>query len=124
MLQVIWNFSLNNTLYGPTTFRNDGLDKNLKLEFQTKVVSDVNIAYQFSSRINASIAVNNIFNITPEWKLKALNSDGSAILSDPAAVKKNVNAITFNGRYSMVTYDGSHFSQLGTTFLATLNFKL
>jgi len=24
----------------------------------------------------------------------------------------------------MVTYDGSHFSQLGTTFLATLNFKL
>ncbi len=40
------------------------------------------------------------------------------------AGKKNVNAITFNGRYSMVTYDGSHFSQLGTTFLATLNFKL
>jgi iron complex outermembrane receptor protein len=88
------------------------------------VVSDINIAYQFNSRINASIAVNNIFNITPEWKLKALNSDGDAILSDPALVKKNVNAITFNGRYSMVTYDGTHFSQLGTTFLATLNFKL
>ena len=119
-----WNFALNNTLYGPTTYRNDGLDKNLKLEFQTKVVSDINIAYQFNSRINASIAVNNIFNITPEWKLKALNSNGDAILSDPALVKKNVNAITFNGRYSMVTYDGTHFSQLGTTFLATLNFKL
>lgn len=119
-----WNFALNNTLYGPTTFRNDGLDKNLKLEFQTKVVSDINIAYQFSSRINASIAVNNIFNITPEWKLKALNSNGDAILSDPELVKKNVNAITFNGRYSLVTYDGAHFSQLGTTFLATLNFKL
>ena len=119
-----WNFSLNNTLYGPATFRNDGLDKNLKLEFQTKVVSDINIAYQFSSRINASIAVNNIFNITPEWKLKALNSNGDAVLSDPALVKKNVNAITFNGRYSLVTYDGAHFSQLGTTFLATLNFKL
>lgn len=119
-----WNFSLNNTLYGPTTYRNDGLDKNLKLEFQTKAVTDVNIAYQFSSRVNASIAVNNIFNITPEWKLKALNSNGDAILSDPALVKKNVNAITFNGRYSMVTYDGTHFSQLGTTFLATLNFKL
>jgi iron complex outermembrane receptor protein len=53
-----------------------------------------------------------------------LNSNGDAILSDAALVKKNVNAITFNGRYSMVTYDGSHFSQLGTTFLATLNFKL
>jgi len=119
-----WSFLLNNTLFGPTTFRNDGLDKNLKLEFQTKVLTDVNIGYQFSSRVNASIAVNNIFNITPQWKLKALNSDGDAILSDPALVKKNVNAITFNGRYSMVTYDGSHFSQLGTTFLATLNFKL
>jgi iron complex outermembrane receptor protein len=119
-----WNFSLNNTLYGPTTYRNDGLNKNLKLEFQTKAVTDINIAYQFSSRVNASIAVNNIFNITPEWELKALNSDGDAILSDPELVKRNVNAITFNGRYGMVTYDGSHFSQLGTTFLATLNFKL
>jgi iron complex outermembrane receptor protein len=119
-----WNFSLNNTLFGPTKFRNDGLDKNLELEFQTKAVTDVNIAYQFTSRLNASIAVNNIFNITPEWKLKALNSNGDAILSDAALVKKNVNAITFNGRYSMVTYDGSHFSQLGTTFLATINFKL
>jgi iron complex outermembrane receptor protein len=124
LLMGKWNFQLNNTLYGPTTFRNDGLDKNLKLEFQTKVLTDINIGYQFSNRINASIAVNNIFNIVPEWKLKALNSDGDAILSDPAQVKKNVNAITFNGRYSMVTYDGSHFSQLGTTFLATLNFKL
>jgi iron complex outermembrane receptor protein len=119
-----WSFNLNNTLFGPTTFRNDGLNKNLKLEFQTKVLTDLNIGYQFSNRVNASIAVNNIFNITPEWKLKALNSDGDAILGDAAAVKKNINAITFNGRYSMVTYDGSHFSQLGTTFLATLNFKL
>jgi iron complex outermembrane receptor protein len=119
-----WNFFLGNTLFGPTTFRNDGLDKNLKLEFQPKVLTDVNIGYQFSSRISASVAVNNIFNIEPEWKLKSLNSNGDAVLSDAAQVKKNVNAITFNGRYSMVTYDGSHFSQLGTTFLATLNFKL
>jgi iron complex outermembrane receptor protein len=119
-----WNFNLNNTLFGPTKFRNDGLDKNLELEFQTKALTDLNIGYQFSSRINASIAINNIFNIEPEWKLKSLNTNGDAVLSDAAQVKKNVNAITFNGRYSMVTYDGSHFSQLGTTFLATLNFKL
>jgi iron complex outermembrane receptor protein len=119
-----WNFTLNNTLFGPTTFRNNGLDKNLKLEFQTKVLTDVNIGYAFSNRLSASVAVNNILNITPEWKLKALNSDGSAVLSDAALLKKNINAITFNGRYSMVTYDGSHFSQLGTTFLATLNFRL
>jgi len=111
-------------LFGPATFRNDGLDENLKLVFKTKVLTDLNIGYQFTNRISASVAVNNIFNITPQWQLKALNAAGDAVLSDPAQVKKNVNAITFNGRYSMVTYDGSHFSQLGTTFLATLNFKL
>ncbi|WP_205509978.1 TonB-dependent receptor [Longitalea arenae] len=119
-----WNFFLNNTLFGPTTFRNDGLDRNLKLEFQTKVLTDLNIGYTFSNRVNASIAVNNIFNITPEYRFKALNSTGEAILNDPAQLRRNFNAITFNGRYTMVTYDGSHFSQLGTTFLATLNFKL
>ncbi|HEY0611682.1 MAG TPA: ferric enterobactin receptor, partial [Chitinophaga sp.] len=113
-----------NTLFGPATFRNDGLNKNLKLEFQTKVLTDVNIGYKFGSRVSASVAVNNIFNITPKYELKALNSDGSAVLNDAVQVKNNINAITFNGRYSMVTYDASHFSQLGTTFLATLNFKL
>lgn len=118
-----WNFTLNNTLFGPTTFRNAGLNENLKVVFKTKVLTDVNIGYQISSRISASFAVNNILNITPEWQLKSLNSNGDAVLSDAAQVKKNINAITFNGRYSMVTYDGSHFSQLGTTFLATLNFK-
>jgi iron complex outermembrane receptor protein len=119
-----WNFNLNNTLFGPATFRNDGLNENLKVVFQTKVLTDVNIGYQFTDRLSASVTVNNILNITPEWEFKSLNSAGDAVLSDPAQIKKNFNAITFNGRYSLVTYDGSHFSQLGTTFLATLNFKL
>lgn len=119
-----WNIGLNNTLFGPATFRNDGLNENLKLVFKTKMLTDLNIGYQFGSKVGASIAVNNIFNITPKYELKALNSEGEAVLNDPVQVKNNVNAITFNGRYSMVTYDASHFSQLGTTFLATLNFKL
>lgn len=119
-----WSFSLNNTAFGPATFRNDGLNENLKLVFKTKVLTDLNIGYQFGKRIGASIAVNNILNITPEYQLKALNSDGQAVLNDPVQLKGNINAITFNGRYSMVTYDASHFSQLGTTFLATLNFRL
>ena len=119
-----WSISLNNTVFGPATFRNDGLNENLKLVFKTKVLTDINIGYQFGKRISASIAVNNILNITPEYELKALNSDGQAVLNDPVQLKGNINAITFNGRYSMVTYDASHFSQLGTTFLATLNFRL
>jgi iron complex outermembrane receptor protein len=119
-----WSISLNNTLFGPATFRNDGLNENLKLVFKTKVLTDINIGYQFGKRISASISVNNILNITPEYELKALNSDGQAVLNDPVQLKGNINAITFNGRYSTVTYDASHFSQLGTTFLATLNFRL
>jgi iron complex outermembrane receptor protein len=52
-----------------------------------------------------------------------LNTKGETVLKDAAAVKNNVNAITFNGRYSMVTYDGSHFSQLGRTFAAVLSVR-
>lgn len=119
-----WSFFLNNTLFGPATFRSEGLDRNVKLVFSSKVVTDLHTSYQFNHRWSASLAVNNILNILPEYKLKALNAAGQAVLNDAVQVKRNINAITFNGRYGIVTYDGSHFSQLGTTFLATLNFKL
>jgi iron complex outermembrane receptor protein len=119
-----WSFFLNNILFGPATFRSEGLDRNIKLVFKSKVVTDVHISYQFNHRWSTSLAVNNMLNILPAYRLKALNTEGKAVLSDAAAVKKNINAITFNGRYGIVTYDGSHFSQLGTTFLATVNFKL
>jgi iron complex outermembrane receptor protein len=119
-----WGFFLNNSLFGPATFRSEGLDRNIKLVFNSKVVTDIHISYQFNHRLGVSLAANNILNILPEYKLKALNTEGQAVLNDAALVKKNINAITFNGRYGIVTYDGSHFSQLGTTFLATLNFKL
>jgi hypothetical protein len=33
------------------------------------------------------------------------------------------NLITFNQRYSQMTYDGYHFSQLGTMFNLSLNYK-
>jgi iron complex outermembrane receptor protein len=64
-----------------------------------------------------------MFNVMPKWELKALNAAGEAVLADAAAVKANVNAITFNGRYSNVTYDGSHFSQLGLTGAANLTVR-
>ena len=119
-----WSFFLNNILFGSATFRSEGLDRNIKLFFKSKVVTDTHIGYQFNQRWSVSLAVNNILNILPEYQLKALNAKGQAVLKDAAAVKQNINAITFNGRYGIVTYDGSHFSQLGTTFLATVNFKL
>jgi iron complex outermembrane receptor protein len=59
----------------------------------------------------------------PEWEFKAENAAGTAILNDPAQVKNQSNLITFNQRYSQMTYDGYHFSQLGTMFNLSLNYK-
>ena len=88
------------------------------------MLTDIHMSYQFNHRWSTSLAVNNMLNILSEYKLKALNAGGQAVLNDAAEVKRNINAITFNGHYGIVTYDDSHFSQLGTTLLATLNFKL
>lgn len=119
-----WNFNLNNTLFGPATFRSEGLDKNIKMVFKTKLLTDVQIGYQLTSWLGTTLTVNNMFNILPEYVLKPLNAEGQALLNDKAAVRKNINAVTFNGRYGIATYDGSHFSQNGATVLLTLNCKL
>jgi len=117
-------FSLNNTLFGPTTFRQQGLDPNLYTEFKTKLVTDLGITYQLSEKTTVALNLNNVFNVLPEWEFKADNSAGEAILKDAAALKNNSNLITFNQRYSRTTYDGSHFSQLGTIFNLSFNIRL
>jgi iron complex outermembrane recepter protein len=117
------NLNLNNTLFGPTTFRQNGLDKNLKTVFDPKVVTDLGGNFQIGKSVTLGLNINNIFNVMPKWKLVALNTTGEEVLKDPNAVFFNTNLITFNGRYSNVTYDGSHFSQLGTTFSANLNVR-
>ena len=48
---------------------------------------------------------------------------GTTILNDPAQVKSQFNLITFNGRYSQMTYGGYHFSQLGTLYNLSLIYK-
>jgi iron complex outermembrane receptor protein len=117
------SFNLNNTLFGPTTFRQNGLDPNLKTVFKPAVVTDLAVNLDLSKNVGLGLNVNNIFNILPKWEFEALNAAGEAILRDPQAVSDNVNLITFNGRYDIVTYDGSQFSQLGTTFAANLTLR-
>jgi iron complex outermembrane receptor protein len=70
-----------------------------------------------------ALNVNNLLNVLPEWNFKAENAAGTAILNDPAQVKNQSNLITFNQRYSQMTYDGYHFGQLGTMFNLSLNYK-
>ncbi|MYN46704.1 TonB-dependent receptor [Pseudoduganella sp. FT93W] len=126
-----FNFSLNNTVFGPTHFRNAGMDNNLEVAFKTKTVTDFAVNYALTQNTTLSFNVNNMFNVTPSWHFNARNAQGQALLDskaiDPAygltPVEVQRNLVTFNGRYSMVTYDGSQFSQLGRTFAASLNYR-
>lgn len=118
-----WSFNLNNTLFGPTTFDNADLSDDLQVEFKPKVVTDLSVAYQFNDHLSAALALQNIFNIMPEYKLISRNSTGDAILADENQVADQVSYITFNGRYPVLTYDGSHFSQMGTMFNFQLSYK-
>ena len=116
-------FTLGNTLFGPTKFKQQGLDNNLYTEFKTKLVTDLAITFQTSKTSTLALNINNLFNVLPEWEFKAENSAGETLLKDAAALKTNSNLITFNQRYSITTYDGSHFSQLGTIFNLSYNFR-
>ena len=116
-------FSLNNTLFGPTKFKQSGLDENLYTEFKTSIVTDLGISFQTTANSTLSLNVNNLLNVLPEWEFKAENAAGEALLNDAAALKNNSNLITFNQRYSRMTYDGFHFSQLGTIVNLAFNFR-
>ena len=118
-----WGFSLNNTYFGKTTFKQQGLDANLRTEFTPKVVTDLGINFNATEKLTLALNVNNLFNVLPEWSFKAENAAGTAIINDPAAIKNQSNLITFNQRYSQMTYDGYHFSQLGTMFNLSLNYQ-
>ncbi len=125
------SLSLNNTVFGPTRFRNAGMDDNLEVAFKTKSVTDFGLTYQVTKAVTFSFNMNNIFNVTPSWHFNALNAKGQALLDskaiDPAyqltQAEIQRNLVTFNNRYSIVTYDGSQFSQLGRTFAASLNYR-
>jgi len=125
------NFSLNNTVFGPTKFRNAGMDSNLEVKFKTRAVTDFAMNYNLTKNTTLSFNINNLLNVTPVWEFKALNATGQAIIDNKTKdavtgltpLQNQRNLITFNGRYDMMTYDGSHFSQLGRTFAASLNYR-
>ena len=118
-----FDLSLNNTYFGKATFKQEGLDSNLRTEFLPKIVTDLGINYSATDKLTLALNVNNVLNVLPEWEFKAENATGTAILNDPAQIKSQFNLITFNGRYSQMTYEGYHFSQLGTLFSLSLIYK-
>jgi iron complex outermembrane recepter protein len=130
--------NLNNTLFGPTAFRDydNGGDAmaDIKAVFKPAVVTDLNIGYRFTEKVAFSISVNNLLNVIPKWDLVASsapsNTDATAsaaraakTLNDPAAKSLLRGFLGFSGRYDILGYNGSQFSQLGTVLNANLNIK-
>jgi iron complex outermembrane receptor protein len=129
-----WMFSLNNTLFGPTRFQdldNGGsVMNNIKQVFKTALVTDLNIGYDITSKVAASIGINNIFNVLPKWSLELTGSPGDPNYSAAQATLANTadrelleGFLAFSGRYRILGYNGSQFSQLGTLFQASVVFK-
>lgn len=114
--------ALNNTVFGPTTFRQQGLAAGLYTEFATKVVTDLTLTYSLTEKVNVAFNMNNLLDVLPEWSFKA-DAGSEGMLSDAAFLQNQSNLITFNQRYSQMTYDGYHFSQLGRLFNLSLNIQ-
>jgi iron complex outermembrane receptor protein len=117
-------FSLNNTVFGPTKFRNaDYSDPGLATEFLTKMVTDLGVNFKATDKLSLALNVNNIFNVVPKFKITADTASAQAIINNPAKLLVEYNNITFDGRYPTMGYDGFHFSQLGTMFNVSMNYK-
>lgn len=124
------NIMLNNTLFGKTTFKQQGLDANLRTEFDPQVVTDLGVTISPTENLTISLNANNILGILPQWKFVAENPTGQAIIDDTSTnafgltpIQVQSNLITFNQRYSQMTYDGYHFSQLGFLFNASVQLR-
>jgi iron complex outermembrane receptor protein len=120
--------NLNNTLFGTTHFHQNGLDENTDTEFTPAIVTDLAITIPFSKQTTLTLNANNLLNVLPSWDFINLKTGAKTHYDPNNNVPSNsyfnqYNLITFNGRYSNVTYDGSQFSQLGTIFNAQLQVR-
>ncbi|CAI8197914.1 MAG: TonB-dependent receptor SusC [Formosa sp. Hel1_33_131] len=125
-----FGLNLNNTYFGKTTFKQQGMSNDLRTEFIPKVVTDLGINFNATEKFTIALNINNLLNVLPEWEFKAENAAGQALIDDTSLtyygvtpIQEQSNLITFNQRYSQMTYDGYHFSQLGTMFNLSLNYK-
>ncbi|HCW07517.1 MAG TPA: ferric enterobactin receptor, partial [Cytophagales bacterium] len=134
-----FNFYLNNTVIGPTKFSNVDLSdfdgsgisrlNDLQVTFDTRVLTDLSIGFKMTDKATLTLTASNIFNLLPQYHLKAISAAGSAMLAggvdtrDGTTVDQIKNAITFNNRYPYTSYDGSQFSQFGATYLAQLLYR-
>ena len=97
--------------------------ENIKAVFTPAVVSDLSIGYNFSKSVSFTGNINNFLNILPKWDLVAQNEAGAKLVNDPARKALLRADLGFSGRYDILGYNGSQFSQLGTMFNANLQIR-
>jgi iron complex outermembrane recepter protein len=122
-----FGLSLNNTLFGKTSFQDldNGGDimNHIKAEFKPAVVTDLNLSYMISKDVQFTIGANNLLNVLPKWDLVALDQTGTAAIAKAEDKSLLRGFLGFSGRYDILGYNGSQFSQLGTLLNTSLNIK-
>jgi len=112
-----WNFTLNNTYFGPVTWRhsNNGLngapvgpgganiptdDADFDQTFSGKVVTDLTIAYQITKNLGANITANNLLDVYPD----EIDTKGDFVtdLGGRFRYPWEVNQFGFRGAYFQV----------------------
>jgi len=136
--------SLNNTIFGKTGFQdldNGGSVMNyIKQEFKPAVVTDLALNFDITRKIALTLNVNNLLNVLPKWELKLLTADqlkGSGFSTSDAGYRAAESTLAnsgetsllrgflgFSGRYDILGYNGSQFSQLGTMLNASIRFTM
>ncbi|MFT7442542.1 MAG: iron complex outermembrane receptor protein, partial [Maribacter sp.] len=121
------NYDLNGSpIAGTVAVGRGNIDggSDLRTEFTPKIVTDLGINFNATDKLTLSLNINNLFNVLPEWSFTNATETGANILNGTENVSNSPsNLITFNQRYSQMTYDGYHFSQLGTMFNLSLNYQ-
>lgn len=119
--------TVNNTLFGPTKFQDldngGGAMEHIKQVFKPALVTDLNVNLDLSKLLSWNVSINNLFNILPSWDLEAIDATGALFLKDQTATNYVKGYLAFSNRYPIVGYNGSQFSQLGTTFQSSLVLK-
>ena len=94
----------NNTYFGKVTWQHaDDVSKDQT--FTGKIITDLGVAYKFTSTISANVMVNNLLNVYPD----KLDPKGDVVTD-------------LGGRFKYA-WEVNQFGYSGTTFTAGLNFK-
>jgi len=60
-----WTFALNNTRFGEVTWKHES-DESKDQTFAAKIITDLNVNYQASEKVDLNISINNLLDVYPD----------------------------------------------------------